>query len=84
MRSIWFRICRLAPALALLALLAGCGNATVAEGQVGSVSQPRPNQASGLDKNLLGQVDQALAAKQAAAADLARTDSATTARAVLW
>jgi hypothetical protein len=57
--------------LALLALLASCGTAApVAEGQVGSASDPRPNQASGLDQDLLKQVDAAIAAAKAKGADV--------------
>jgi hypothetical protein len=56
--------------LALLALLASCGAAPVAEGQVGTVSEPRPNQASGLDQDLLKQVDAAIAKQKAAGADV--------------
>ena len=70
-RGLYSTISVAALTLALLALLAGCGTAPVAEGQVGAASDPRPNQASGLDRDLLGQVDAALAAKKAAGADVA-------------
>ena len=56
--------------VALLALLASCGTAPVAEGQVGTVSDPRPNQASGLDQDLLKQVDAAIAQQKAAGTDV--------------
>lgn len=56
--------------LALLALLASCGSAPVAQSQVGTVSDPRPNQASGLDQDLLKQVDAAIAKQKAAGADI--------------
>lgn len=58
-------------ALLLAALLASCGSAPVAEGQVGTVSDPRPNQASGIDTNLLKQVDAELAKQKAAGANIA-------------
>jgi hypothetical protein len=70
MKSARYWIGRLGLALGALALLAGCGAAPVAEGQVGSVADQRPAQASGLDQDLLRQVDQALAQKKAAGEDV--------------
>jgi hypothetical protein len=64
-------ISRLGLALGALGLLAGCGAAPVAEGQVGSVADQRPAQGSALDQDLLRQVDQALAQKKAAGEDVA-------------
>ena len=54
----------------LAALLASCGSAPVAEGQVGTVNDPRPNQASGIDAELLKQVDAELAKQKAAGANV--------------
>jgi hypothetical protein len=71
MKSARYWIGRIGVALGALALLAGCGAAPVAEGQVGSVAEQRPAQANGLDQDLLRQVDQALAQKKAAGEDVA-------------
>lgn len=71
MRSHWIRTCLVAGiAMLLAALLASCGSAPVAEGQVGTVNDPRPNQAVGIDNDLLRQVDAELAKQKAAGADV--------------
>lgn len=71
MRSHRIRTCLVAGiAMLLAALLASCGSAPVAEGQVGTVNDPRPNQAVGIDNDLLKQVDAELAKQKAAGANV--------------
>jgi hypothetical protein len=70
MKSLWYWLGRGGAALALVGLLAGCGGAPVAQSRPESVAAPRPNQAAGLDPQLLRQVDAALAKQKAAGADV--------------
>lgn len=56
---------------ALLLVLIGCGSAPTVQGENQSVGDARPNETTGLDQELLRQVDEAIAAAQARGEDVA-------------
>jgi hypothetical protein len=62
---------RAAPLLLLATLLIGCGSATVAQSQSGTTGDQRPGESTGLDQDLLRQVDARLAAAKAGGQDVA-------------
>lgn len=71
MKSMTYWFARVGPALALLALLAGCGTAPAVQGQSGSVGDTRKDENTALDQTLLTQVDTQLAAARAKGSDVA-------------
>jgi hypothetical protein len=70
MKSMTYWLARVGPALALMALLAGCGTAPTAQSQSGSVGDTRPDENTALDQALLKQVDEQLAAARANGSDV--------------
>jgi len=69
MKSMMYWLARVGPALALIALLAGCGTAPVVQSQSGSVADTRQDENTALDQALLKQVDDQLAAARAQGSD---------------
>ncbi len=70
MKSMIYWFARVGPALALIALLAGCGTAPAVQSQSGSVGDTRQDETTALDQSLLQQVDQQLAAARANGSDI--------------
>jgi hypothetical protein len=70
MKSMMYWFARVGPALALMALLAGCGTAPAVQSQSGSVGDTRQDETTALDQALLTQVDQQLATARANGSDV--------------
>jgi hypothetical protein len=70
MKSMMYWFARVGPALALMALLAGCGTAPAVQSQSGSVGDTRQDETTALDQTLLTQVDQQLATARANGSDV--------------
>jgi hypothetical protein len=70
MKSMTYWFARVGPALALIALLAGCGAAPAVQSQSGSVGDTRQDETTALDQTLLKQVDDQLAAARANGSDV--------------
>src|SRR5688500_7665043 len=70
MKSMTYWFARVGPALALIALLAGCGTAPAVQSQSGSVGDTRQDETTALDQTLLKQVDDQLAAARANGSDV--------------
>lgn len=71
MKSFAYWVPRIGAVLALAAMLAACGTAPTVQSQSGTVGDTRPAENSGLDQELLKQVDQQLAKAKAGGQDVA-------------
>jgi hypothetical protein len=70
MKSMTYWLARAALAVALIALLAGCGTAPAVQSQSGSAGDTRQDESTALDQALLKQVDDQLAAARAKGSDV--------------